>query len=102
VDDLVRGLEAALFRPGTQGNVYNLGNPDERTVMEFASLIKEIAQSGSAIVHLESRPGEIAMRQPDITRATRELGWRPTVDLREGLIKTVHWARSQLLAPAAK
>jgi nucleoside-diphosphate-sugar epimerase len=96
VDDIVAGLEAALFTSGTAGRIYNLGNPEEHTVLQYATLIKEMTQSRSEIVHLEGREGEIARRKPDIARAQRELGWEPRVTLPEGLAATIRWSREQL------
>ena len=98
VGDLVRGLEAALLTPGTCGGVYNLGNPDERTILEFAELVKELCESKSSIVHRDGRPGEIAMRKPDISRARNELHWAPMIDVREGVFRTINWARTELAA----
>ncbi len=98
VSDLVRGLEMALLTPGTKGRVYNLGNPQEHTVRQFAALIREVSGSASPIVHLEARPQEIARRKPDITRAQRELGWSPLIDVRDGLHATLEWYRSEMVA----
>jgi nucleoside-diphosphate-sugar epimerase len=96
VTDMVRGLEAAMFTPGTTGGVYNLGNPQEHTVAQFAQLIKELSGSRSQVLHVEGREGEIARRKPDIDKAVRELGWQPTVDLRDGLRATIEWGRQEL------
>jgi nucleoside-diphosphate-sugar epimerase len=94
VSDLVRGLELALFSPATRGQVYNLGNPQEFTVREFAEIIREHAGTRSPIVHVDERPGEIARRKPDISKAQRELGWSPRVDVREGIRETIAWYAS--------
>lgn len=101
VSDLVRGLDLAMFRQGTRGQLFNLGNPDERTVLEYARLVKEIARTPSSIVHVEPRPGEIARRCPDIGRARSQLGWSPTTPLEEGLRATIDWFRDLLDAPPA-
>jgi nucleoside-diphosphate-sugar epimerase len=91
VADLVRGLELALFSPHTRGQVYNLGNPQEHSILEFAEMIREESGSRSPIVQLEARPGEIARRKPDIRKARQELGWSPAVDVRAGLRETIAW-----------
>jgi len=96
VDDLVRGLEAAMFTEGTRGEVYNLGNPQEHTIREFAEMIKEVTKSDAPIIHVEGRPGEIAKRKPDVTKATRDLRWVAKTDVRDGLLATATWARTQL------
>ncbi len=96
VDDLVRGLELALFSPATSGGVFNLGNPQEHTILEFAEMIREVSGSRSEIVRAEAREGEIARRKPNIERAQRLLGWSPAVDVRDGLRSTVAWYREEL------
>jgi UDP-glucuronate decarboxylase len=93
VSDLVRGLEAALST-GTSGRVYNLGNPDEHSILEFAQIIQRLSGSSAPIAHEDERPGEIARRKPDITRAREELGWSPEVGLEEGLAQTIAWYRT--------
>jgi dTDP-glucose 4,6-dehydratase len=95
VDDLVRGIVAML--DSTETGPINLGNPAEITVAELAALVIEIIGSASAA---ELRPlpdDDPARRRPDITLATELLGWRPNIELREGLQRTVNWftARSR-------
>jgi dTDP-glucose 4,6-dehydratase len=86
VDDEVRGL-LALLDAELSGPV-NLGNPDERTVLELAQLVLEITGSTSPIVHTERPVDDPSRRCPDITLARRELGWEPTVSLADGLART--------------
>ena len=69
----------------------NIGNPEEFTVLEFARTVLEVTGSASDIV-FESLPvDDPVRRRPDITLATDVLGWRPEVDLREGLARTYEW-----------
>lgn len=97
VSDLVDGLIRALCTPGTAGRVYNLGNPEEHTVLEFAQVIRRLANSTSEIVfHSCARQDDPQRRCPDITRARRELGWSPRVGLEEGLELTIAWMREKL------
>jgi nucleoside-diphosphate-sugar epimerase len=100
VSDLVDGLKRAMFTPGTRDRIYNLGNPEEHSVLEYAEIIRELSGSRSPIVHEPGRPGEIARRKPNIDRARQELGWQPLVDLREGLGETIAWFRTEILAGA--
>lgn len=97
VSDLVDGLGLAMETPGTTGRVYNLGNPDERSVLEFARLIKRLADSDSPI---EFRPfvsqDDPRRRCPDIRRARSELGWSPRVPLEHGIALTIAWFREHL------
>jgi UDP-glucuronate decarboxylase len=97
VSDLVEGLLRAMETPGTSGRVYNLGNPDERSVLEFAQAIKRLANSDSPIVFRPLiSPDDPQRRCPDITRARTELNWQPTVDLEQGMTGTIAWFRGRL------
>ena len=89
VDDEVRGILALLDSDWT--GPMNIGNPDEFTVLELAHTVLEVTGSSSEIV-FESLPvDDPVRRRPDITLATEVLGWRPEVDLREGLARTYEW-----------
>jgi dTDP-glucose 4,6-dehydratase len=93
VDDLIEGI-VRLLRSGYSDPV-NIGNPEEYTVLELATMIKELAGSDSEIV-FEPRPvDDPAVRRPDITRAKEILGWEPTVPVREGLKRTIEWFRTE-------
>jgi len=89
VDDEVRGLVALLDAPVT-GPV-NVGNPDERTVLELAHLVLELTGSASAVEHGPAAPDDPTRRCPDISLARELLGWEPVVTLIEGLEKTVEY-----------
>jgi dTDP-glucose 4,6-dehydratase len=93
VDDLIEGI-VQLLRSGYCEPV-NIGNPEEYTVLELATMIKELSGSDSEIV-FEPRPvDDPAVRRPDITRAKEILGWEPKVDVREGLKRTIEWFRTE-------
>jgi nucleoside-diphosphate-sugar epimerase len=96
VDDLVEGLLAAMFTERTPGRVYNLGQPREHSVLEFARLIVEIAGSQSEIIHVRPRESDIERRKPDVRRAEAELGWGARRPLEYGLGQTIAWYREQL------
>lgn len=87
VTDQIAG-QLALFDAGEIGPV-NIGNPDERSVAELATLVKELTGSSSPIVHRPLPTDDPRRRCPDITRATSLLGWRPVVDLVDGLTQTI-------------
>lgn len=91
VSDLVDGLMRAMEKENTKGEIINLGNPDERSVLEIAELIKKLSGSTSDITHIPARQEDISRRKPDITRAKQLLQWVPTVGLEEGLGKTIDY-----------
>ena len=97
VADLVEGLLLAMFTDGIAGEVFNLGNPDERTIREYAELIRELCGSSSPLAFYPLPPDDPARRCPDISRARERLGWEPRTDVREGLARTVDWFRSHVL-----
>jgi dTDP-glucose 4,6-dehydratase len=109
VSDLVEGLtRLALADPGgpesdgvsrldgIHGPV-NLGNPLEMTVAEIARVILRLTGSSSRIEHRPLPVDDPRMRQPDISRARRLLGWMPQVSLEEGLRNTIQYFRDTLL-----
>jgi nucleoside-diphosphate-sugar epimerase len=97
VSDLVEGLVRTMDSDAATGQVINLGNPDEHSVLEYAGLIRELTKSDSPIV-FEPIPveGDPRRRRPDITRATELLGWAPSVPLVTGLAATVDYFRQEL------
>jgi nucleoside-diphosphate-sugar epimerase len=96
VDDMVEGLLRALLSGETTGEVFNLGNPDERTVRQWAETIIALCASASTITFAPKREDDPARRQPDITKARARLGWRPTITPEEGLRRTIAWYRDEL------
>ena len=94
VSDLVRGLRRAMESPTTTGEVINLGNPDERTVLDLARIITGYCQSNAPIEFVEARQDDPERRCPDITKARALLGWEPSVDLEDGLRATIEHFRA--------
>ncbi|MEY4609097.1 MAG: hypothetical protein RL625_1314 [Gemmatimonadota bacterium] len=72
----------------------NIGNPNEFTVRELAELVIELTGSSSTIESLPLPADDPKVRQPDITRAKAILGWEPSVQLREGLLRTIEYFRT--------
>jgi len=93
VDDEVRGLLALLDSDWV--GPMNIGNPDEFTVLELAEMMLEVTGSESEITFEELPVDDPVRRRPDISLAARVLGWRPEIDLREGLARTYDWYRRE-------
>jgi nucleoside-diphosphate-sugar epimerase len=96
VQDLVEGMLAVMESPrsGAAGRVYNVGNPEEHTILDYAKLVLElIPSSHSQITYMPPVPDDPSRRRPDITRARTELGWQPEVPLRTGIEKTIAYFR---------
>jgi len=97
VSDLVDGLQKALFTDGTKGEVFNLGNPDEFTILEFAQEVLAVTGSRSRLERVAPQfEDDPSRRRPDITKARTILGWEPKVPLREGLERAAAWYRTKL------
>ncbi len=92
VSDLVAGLVKMI--DSNQPGPINLGNPNETTLVELASLILEITGSSSTIVHQPLPIDDPRVRRPDITLARDLLDWSPTVSLEEGIRRTIEWQMS--------
>ena len=87
VDDLIRGL--ILLAESSEHLPVNLGNPDEKPLLELAETIMRLTGSSSEIVFEALPVDDPQVRQPDITRAGQLLGWQPEVELEDGLRKTI-------------
>jgi len=96
VDDLVEALVRMMnAERGVTGPV-NLGNPGEFAINELAHLVIELANSSSRIVYRDLPVDDPRQRRPDISKAREALGWQPTIDLREGLRRTIDYFDARL------
>jgi dTDP-glucose 4,6-dehydratase len=93
VDDEVRGI-LALLDCDYAGPV-NIGNPDEYTILELATMVLEVTGSTSELVFEPLPVDDPKVRRPDISLARKLLGWEPEVPLREGLTRTAEWFASR-------
>ncbi len=90
VSDLIEGIVFAMDR-GEKGQIYNLGNPNEFTVLELAETVKKLTNSTSELTFSELPEDDPQKRCPDITKARNELGWEPKIGLEEGLKKLIDY-----------
>lgn len=77
----------------------NIGNPNEFSMLQLAKTIMDLTGSGSKIVHRPLPQDDPRQRQPDITKASNLLRWKPVVSLKEGLIKTIAYFEDLLREP---
>jgi dTDP-glucose 4,6-dehydratase len=94
VSDLIEGIVRLM---GVEFHEpVNLGNPEEKTVLELAQLIKKLTNATSELVHRPLPTDDPKRRLPDISRAKKLLDWTPEKDLVEGLTDTIAWYRANL------
>lgn len=94
VDDLVEAL-IRLMNTSDLHEPVNLGNPCEFTIKELAEEVAKSCNAGSEVKYLPLPEDDPKQRKPDITRAQALLGWTPSIQLREGLGKTVAYFRNK-------
>ncbi|MEW6027148.1 MAG: UDP-glucuronic acid decarboxylase family protein [Planctomycetota bacterium] len=99
IDDLVDGLAKLLWSKEHQP--VNLGNPEEIPIKQLASEVKEVCGSTSKIRFEPLPEDDPVVRRPDISRATRILGWQPKVSRVDGLKKTLEYFRGLVTASRA-
>ena len=89
VDDLIDGILRLLYSrlPGP----VNIGNPNEMSVLDLALLIRQLTGSSSEITFVPRPQDDPTVRQPEISLARNELGWKPRVRLEDGLRRTIRW-----------
>ncbi len=91
VDDLIDGMVRMMESPVDLTGPVNLGNPNELTIRELAETIIEMTGSSSELIFLPLPADDPKRRQPNIDKASEELGWKPNVPLRQGLEKTIEY-----------
>lgn len=88
-DDLIAGIILAMNSERTKGEVFNLGNPAEYTILELAEKIKQLTNSSSQLSNKDLPEDDPMQRCPDISYAKQVLNWEPKVDLETGLEKLI-------------
>jgi dTDP-glucose 4,6-dehydratase len=99
VDDTVAGILAMAF-DDFAGPV-NIGNPEEMTVLELATTIRDLADGHVPITFVDRPADDPEVRRPDTRLARERLGWRPTVTSADGLRRTIDWFSHELDVRAA-
>jgi UDP-glucuronate decarboxylase len=96
VTELIDGLDRLMNSPETITGPINLGNPSEFTIRELAEKVIDLTGSKSQIVERPLPEDDPKQRQPNIDLAERLLGWRPAVNLDEGLMRTIAYFEALL------
>ena len=94
VSDLVEGIYRLLL--SEESRPVNIGNPREMTIREFGEEIRRITGTKSQIEHKPLPVDDPKVRQPDITRARKVLGWEPKVDFDKGIRETIEFFRDKV------
>lgn len=98
VADTVAGILTVLDHGDDQP--FNIGRPGEMTILDFARGVVELTNSPSTLTFGERLEHDPNRREPDITRL-KALGWSPTVDVQDGLRRTIAWFRERAEAQTA-
>jgi dTDP-glucose 4,6-dehydratase len=94
VSDMIDGLLTLLH--SNIDEPVNIGNPDERSILDLAEVIREVTDSESDITYKKRPPQDPEIRRPDISKARLELEWAPDVSLNDGLTESIQYFESQL------
>ena len=95
VSDLVEGVYRLLM--SSENEPVNIGNPGEYTIKQFAEVINQLTDNPAGLVYKDMRTlDDPQVRQPNIGKAKRILGWEPQVELEDGLRRTIPWFREEL------
>jgi UDP-glucuronate decarboxylase len=96
VDDMVDAFVRMMDTPDEVTGPVNAGNPNEFTIRQLAELVIKLTNSKSKIVLLPLPEDDPMQRQPDISTAKKILGWEPSIQLEEGIKKTIHYFKEKL------
>jgi len=97
VVDEIEGFLKMISNEKAIGEVINLGNNNEITILELAKIIQRLTGSNSKIVFKQLPQGDPKRRCPDITKAKEIIAWMPKTSIEDGLKKTISWMKSKLL-----
>jgi nucleoside-diphosphate-sugar epimerase len=97
VTDMVSAVLACLERPEAVGQAFNVGNPRSAvTIFDLAQRIKRLTGCPGEIVFQPLHYADVELRIPNVEKAEEMLGWRPLVELDDGLLQTLSWYREKL------
>jgi UDP-glucuronate decarboxylase len=95
VDDTINALLLMMENEKATGEIINIGNPEEISVLKLAKLVKDLTNSSSIITFEPLPVDDPKQRCPKIEKANQLLGWKPSISLEEGLLKTIENYRNK-------
>jgi UDP-glucuronate decarboxylase len=101
VDDLIEGFVRLMAAPDDVSGPINLGNPGEFTILELAKKVIELTKSKSELVFKPLPEDDPMQRKPDISLAARELAWKPSIQLDDGLKRTIGYFSKRSISGTA-
>lgn len=96
ISDVVRAYEMLLIHPELSGEVINFGSGVATRIKDIAEHIAK--RMGAKVVYTDGRPGEASNMIADYSKATRLLGWKPTVNIFDGIDRYIVWRKAQPFA----
>ena len=96
VDDLIRAIIIFMNSKKDVIGPINIGNPDEFTIVDLAKKVIDLTGTSSKIVFKPLPSDDPVQRKPDISIAKKEFGWKPTVEISEGLTRTIKYFENHL------
>jgi UDP-glucuronate decarboxylase len=93
VDDLIEGLMRLMATPSEVTGPINIGNPAEFTILELAETVLRLVGGRSKLIRMPLPQDDPKQRQPDISLAKQVLGWKPRVQIEDGLARTIKYFR---------
>lgn len=94
MSDTIEGIERAMFYEKTSGEIINIGNPKEITVLELVKIIVNLTGTKSKMIFKKIPKDDPARRRPDISKAKSILNWEPKISMQDGMKNTVEYFRS--------
>ena len=94
IDDTVLGIIKAMESDSSE--VFNIGNPNEITILQLAEKVISLTNSKSGIKFVQLPEDDPMQRKPDINKANKKLNWFPKVSLEDGLLKTIEWVENSI------
>lgn len=96
IDDMTDALESILTNKNSEGEVFNIGNPEATsTTLQTAETVIRLSNSSSKIEFEELKYPEVNIRVPSIEKAKRILNFKPKIGFEQGIKKTIEWYKAQ-------